>query len=299
MELKYIVYVTVNLSNGKLYFGVHRTNPDVFDGYIGCGIYNERNATNKYPFHKAVKKYGYKNFKRTIIQVFPDTEEGKRQAYELEAQIVTSTLLKSKNVYNAKRGGEGGCQIETKKVYQFDLKGEFLRSYQSINDAAISLHPNTNLYNIIKAIRNNCLGASQSAYGYYWSYKKEFSYNKEYTKIAQYTASGKFIRMFDSITEAEEALQLNTIKQSLSKGYLSGGYQWKYYNNDDSDIEPYYSVYVDNLPIQMLNKANEVVGEYDTIKECATQNNLDVSQIRRVLKRIIRSHKGYKFQYKR
>ena len=39
MELKYIVYLTINLCNGKFYFGVHKTNPDVFDGYIGGGIY--------------------------------------------------------------------------------------------------------------------------------------------------------------------------------------------------------------------------------------------------------------------
>jgi len=39
MELKNIVYITVNLCNSKFYFGVHRTNPEVFDGYIGSGIY--------------------------------------------------------------------------------------------------------------------------------------------------------------------------------------------------------------------------------------------------------------------
>jgi hypothetical protein len=39
MELKYIVYITINLCNGKFYIGVHKTNPDVFDGYIGNGIY--------------------------------------------------------------------------------------------------------------------------------------------------------------------------------------------------------------------------------------------------------------------
>jgi hypothetical protein len=39
MELKYIFYITVNTVNGKFYFGVHHTNPDVFDGYIGNGIY--------------------------------------------------------------------------------------------------------------------------------------------------------------------------------------------------------------------------------------------------------------------
>ncbi|MGN0966104.1 MAG: hypothetical protein ACI4OP_00710 [Candidatus Coprovivens sp.] len=39
--MAYIVYITINLCNGKFYIGVHRTNPEVFDGYIGCGIYRE------------------------------------------------------------------------------------------------------------------------------------------------------------------------------------------------------------------------------------------------------------------
>jgi hypothetical protein len=37
--MAYIVYITINLCNGKFYIGVHRTNPDIFDGYIGDGIY--------------------------------------------------------------------------------------------------------------------------------------------------------------------------------------------------------------------------------------------------------------------
>ena len=41
MKLKYIVYITINLCNGKFYIGVHETNPDIFDGYIGNGIYRQ------------------------------------------------------------------------------------------------------------------------------------------------------------------------------------------------------------------------------------------------------------------
>jgi hypothetical protein len=37
-NFKYIVYQTINLVNNKIYIGVHRTNPDIFDGYIGNGV---------------------------------------------------------------------------------------------------------------------------------------------------------------------------------------------------------------------------------------------------------------------
>ena len=68
MEIKYIVYITINLCNGKFYIGVHKTNPNVFDGYIGNSINifesNPELKHPKIPFHKAVKKYGYSSFRR-------------------------------------------------------------------------------------------------------------------------------------------------------------------------------------------------------------------------------------------
>ena len=36
--IKYIVYCTTNLVNNKIYIGVHKTNPDVFDGYMHRSI---------------------------------------------------------------------------------------------------------------------------------------------------------------------------------------------------------------------------------------------------------------------
>lgn len=298
MELKYIVYVTVNLCNGKLYFGVHRTNPEVFDGYIGCGIYRQSNANKKHPFHSAVRKYGYDNFKRTTIEIFPNTQEGLNQAFDLERQIVTSTLLKSKSVYNSKIGEQGGCNIEQRRVYKYDLNGGFLQSFKSINDAALSINVNSDLYTIIKGIRNNCLGYTSSSYNYFWSYNKEFTYNNNLkVKVAQYAISGKFIRWYNSITEAEEDHHISSIKQAIKKHYLAGGFQWRIYNGDDSDISSYYTKALKDVPIAMLDKNGEVIKTYNSVNECAKENNLSSSQINRVLKNIIHSHKGFKFKY--
>lgn len=37
--MKYIVYITINTKNNKMYIGVHSTeDPTLFDGYIGCGV---------------------------------------------------------------------------------------------------------------------------------------------------------------------------------------------------------------------------------------------------------------------
>lgn len=302
MDLKYIVYITVNLCNGKFYIGVHKTNPKVFDSYIGDGIYRQSLANKDVAFHRAVRKYGYENFKRTTIQIFPDTKEGKKAAFDLEASIVTPTLLKSKTCYNTALGGSGSCMDDSKKrVYMFDLKGNYLRSFDCVRTAAEFLET-SDVYTAMKAIRNNCLQTTQSSHGYFWSYQKKFEYieNQKCRKVAQYTISGKFLRIFDSISEAERELQVNSIKQAITKHYSCGGYQWRYYEGDNSDIPTLISLSNKNkiLPIKMFDKQLNFIKDFNCVNDCIIEYpDLQASQINRVLTNVIKSHKGYIFKY--
>ena len=297
--MKYIVYITINLCNGKFYIGVHRTNPNTFDGYIGCGIYRASQATKDYVLHKAVRKYGYENFKRTIIKIFPDNEEGRKQAFELEAILVNETLLKSKSTYNTALG-ESTTENLMKTVYMFDLNGNYLRSFKSAREAAAYIQPD-NQDNARAAIKNNCLGTTSSSYGYFWSYTKEFTYKNECMKeVAQYTINGKFLRTFKSITEAEVALSLNDIAQAIYKKGSAGGYQWRYFEGDTSDIPTLVNVKTKNLflPIIMFDKSGKIIKKFDCVKQCISEYpELSASQINRVLNKTIKSHKGYTFKY--
>lgn len=301
--MKYIVYITINLCNGKFYIGVHRTNPEIFDGYIGCGIYRASQATKNYTLHKAVRKYGYENFKRTIIKTFPDTEEGRKEAFELEALIVNETLLKSKSTYNTALGGrESTTEDLMKTVYMFDLNGNYLRSFKSARDAASYIQPD-NQDSARAAIKNNCLGRTNSSFGYFWSYNKKFTYTtgEIMKEVAQYTINGKFLRTFKSITEAEVALSLNSISQAIIKKGSSGGFQWRYYEGDNSDIPTLINVKTKNLflPIIMYDKQGNIIKEFDCVKQCISEYpELSATQVNRVLNNTIKSHKGYTFRYK-
>lgn len=302
MEIKYIVYITINLCNGKFYIGVHKTNPNVFDGYIGNGIYRQNQANKNYAFHSAVRKYGYSNFKRITIKTFPYTDEGKKQAYELEAQLVNEESIKSKYMYNQAIGGSGSPDIATyKKVYMFDLKGNYLRSFKCSRDAALFISKD-NVESARQAIKNNCRGVTQSSFGYFWSYRKKFispTTNKK--QVAQYTLSGKFIQYYESITEAECKLELTSIQQAISKQYQCGGFQWRFYTGDSSDINPLENIFTknNNIPIIMSKKNGEFIKEYSSINECVKENpQFKASQINRVIKGIIKSHKGYTFKGK-
>lgn len=127
---KYIVYKTTNKINNKIYIGVHRTNVDINDGYIGCGLYNSCKSTKrlrKYSFHKAVKKYGAKNFIRETLFEYEDTEEGKKLAYKKEAELVNRDFIKRKDVYNTCLGGKVPSSIKERQICQYTLDGIFVK----------------------------------------------------------------------------------------------------------------------------------------------------------------------------
>ena len=133
--MKYIVYCTTNLVNGKVYVGVHGTyDPDVFDGYLG----NSLSIKDKYlmnhpkePFHFAVKKYGIKNFLRKTLAVFDSIED----ALKLEREIVNEDFIRRKDTYNVTVGG-GMPPVYKKTIYQYSLEGDFIKEWPSIREAA-------------------------------------------------------------------------------------------------------------------------------------------------------------------
>lgn len=136
--MKYIVYLTTNnveKINGtnRIYVGVHQTTtPEIFDGYIGCGVYVQQPSTYMYPktpFQYAVKKYGTKAFSRQILNIYDDEDS----AYKKEEEIVNIDFLKLDHVYNACLGGKHYNNYKT--LYQFDLNGNLIKTWKYSKEA--------------------------------------------------------------------------------------------------------------------------------------------------------------------
>lgn len=284
---KFIVYLTINLCNGKFYIGVHQTNPEVFDGYIGNGIYRQQQATKEYPFHRAVQKYGYKNFKRTTLKIFDTREE----AYAFEGLLVTETLLKSRNCYNTNLGGLGG---NSKKVYQFDLKGNLINIWESADQAIIRTG--------FGHITGVCRGERNQAGGYYWSYTNKFEYTPgidQSKEIAQYTQSGKFLRTWPSLKAAQRALGIYNINRAIKQDILCGGYQWRFYDGINSDISPKmikkFSKLL-NSKIAQIDSEGNIIEIWNDI-ESLHLNGFERKYVRNVLRGKQNTYKGYKFKF--
>jgi hypothetical protein len=91
--MKFIVYETTNLVNGKKYRGAHCCSHD-YCCYLGSGIL----------FKKALVKYGAASFERKVLRECNSVDE----MFSAEAELVTPEWVADENTYNLKVGGEGG-----------------------------------------------------------------------------------------------------------------------------------------------------------------------------------------------
>ena len=203
--MKYIVYKTTCLINGKYYIGKHQTeNPDIFDGYLGNSVWVNRNDKLKnpeFPFHFAVKKYGVKNFKRETLFIFDTAKE----AFAKEAELVNEDFIKRDDNYNVVVGGKGGKQLP-RLVYRFNFQGNLIEEFKNVYIAAEAVH--RSYTNINDAIHNKRTCASSL-----WSDKKEIDISK-YKITSTYTyyiydSDGYYIREFNSNEECIEFLETN------------------------------------------------------------------------------------------
>lgn len=205
MEYKYIVYETTNIINNKIYIGIHKTiNPFIFDGYLGCGVLNTQPNTYIRPktkFQYAVKKYGPKNFRRKVLAIFNSLEE----ASLLEEELVNEQFLKRNDVYNMIPGGISDNFYKKVKCYQYDLNGNFIKEYESIKDASVSLQCDHGLI-------DHAISRKQTGKGFLWTnvkYEKldisDFSLGQNHQiPIYVYDKNGNFITKYKNQKIASE-----------------------------------------------------------------------------------------------
>lgn len=226
--MKYIIYQTLNTINNKIYVGVHKTkDPEVFDGYIGCGI--RINMPSSYnnpttPLQFAVNKYGTKAFKRSTLYIFDTPEE----AYAEEARLVNKDFIRRTDTYNAKLGGSWFT-----KVYQFTLDGTFVKMWDAIIDAS-------DFYGVSHTAILQAAKFKGSCKRFFWSYVENPDLS-EYTSSVgttcyQYDSNGHYCNTYNSYFEAMRDNDIS--EQSLSRA-IKGGYNLKGFYYSTKLLEEY------------------------------------------------------------
>jgi len=216
--MKWILYQTLCLVNKKLYVGYHVTeDPNVFDGYLGCGVYVQRPSSYKKretPFQCAVEKYGPDKFWRSTLAIV-DTKE---EVAKLEALIVNEDFIRREDTYNIKLGDEGGCPDGWGvNIYMYNLEGEFVKEFNSALECNRSFDENaSNGSAVLKAIRTG-----QTLHGYQFSREKvpfmkkweakKGSHNFK-RKVGKYDMNMNLVKIYESTLAAKKDGYQNVAK---------------------------------------------------------------------------------------
>ncbi len=293
--MKYIVYLTMNTLNNKIYVGVHGTELDGFDNYLGCGCYATKPSSYenpKTPFQFALRKYGVKFFKRSTIQEFETLQE----ALDLEESIVNEEFISRTDTYNIALGG-GYPPILNKVIYQYSLEGVFIKEWNTIVSAA-------NYLNCSESCVGKAVLHKTTSNSYLWTdYRvdklniEQFNVYSPEKIIYQYGEFGEFIRSFNSISETSRFFNVNiaNIQRSLKGGYRTQG--------------NYFSFEL--LPKYIINEVKRNTGEihkysldgtyivsYNNMKELSLEFGCGMSGINSSI-RLGGQHKGFQWSFEK
>jgi len=125
---------------------------------------------------------------------------------------------------------------ETKKVWQYDLNGNFIKEFNSEKEAKDELGSGNIQIAILKRT---------SAGGFLWgrpSDDKSYVIKRKPRKtkpVWQYDLDGNFIKEFKSMREAKDEVGIggdSTISCAILKGFSAGGFRWKRPSDDKSKV---------------------------------------------------------------
>lgn len=214
--MKYIIFLTTNLKSrvgalNKIYIGIHKTeDPEIFDGYLGDGVYRDQATSFMYPktpFQYAVKKYGVDSFFRSILYVYDSEQE----AYSKLKEIVDSNFLKQSFVYNYE------LQILEKPIYQFDQLGNKLKKWESFEDLI-------NFTGYPKVSFDIAIKDKTAVLNSYWSTIDNIKAS-EYTpklnqKVYVYNLEGKCAKVYGSKLDCARDMDITNVDKVIQQEIL-------------------------------------------------------------------------------
>lgn len=321
------VYMHVSKIDGKAYCGITCKSLRTRFGTNGSGYVH---CTR---FYEAIQRDGWDSFEHMLIM--PDGS--KEEAESLEQAIIKCCHLTDyERGYNTYDGSVDGIPISesarthlhmffglqkffsSQAIIVYDNSGRHINTFESGADCAKHFKCKAHCIfdHAVKngsCLKNGCYvrradeynGIEQLPADELIAYRSHISTRR---MINQYSLDGKYIRTYNSVTEAGNlsGVSRNSISHNLikCKGGKAGGYQWRYHNGSTDDIEPYVKGksaphVTRHSPVCKIDPAtNQVVKEYFSIELAATDNNVSTSAIKQALKGKIKTCRGCKWIYK-
>lgn len=115
--------------SGKIYIGQTTLSIKERAGY-GNGL-GYKTCTI---FYQAIQKYGIQNFQVEILGEFPKEELNDKETYFIH--FYNSLMPNGYNMIDGATGGQLGAEANKKRVKKYDLNGNLVKIYNSVQEAA-------------------------------------------------------------------------------------------------------------------------------------------------------------------
>ena len=213
------IYKIENLINGKVYIGQSIEIEKRWQKHL--------NAKDNFLIHKALRKYGKENFSFTILEECSLFDLDAKEKFWINQYQSLVPLG-----YNMVQGGSNGAGLSKGiPVLQYDLNGNFLKEYDSANQASIATK--IDHWSICAC----CRGEYAYSGKYQWRYKgsdlpiKQLNVRTDFTVLQLDIKTNEILAEFSSPTAATKitGVASSTICNVCNgKGKTAGGYKWKY-----------------------------------------------------------------------
>lgn len=333
-----IIYKITNLINNKIYIGQTRKDePSRWQEHV-WHAYNDPQSDTPY-LCAAIKKYGRENFSREILEEVEDKELNQKEIEYIALYNSTDRTIG----YNLALGGEGHVKYSTDEiqflyskyksiaevarilkaspdtisrrlhglgistsndiVYQYDLNGNLINTYNSYSEAKQM----TNLP------LGHCIPNFHYSSGYFWLYEKDnlniddiisqYKINSNLKQtVQQYDLNCNFIQEYESCSAAAKATNINlsSLKAAANdKQITAGNYIW-YKPMGEQSLEDKYKKYLMSrncCEIEEVDLEGNVLQRYPSAGVAETQLGWSYNSIKKVCDGKIKHTHGRIFRY--
>jgi hypothetical protein len=217
------IYKIENTVNGKVYVGQSKQPDRRWNDHKRImNTTNERERRK--PLYVDMREYGVDRFSFSLLEKCKDDKMDEREVFWIE-RLNSQDESHGYNIYG---GGRGGGTFVTHSISQYDLDGNFIKSYQ--NQCEASRETGIDGASIGKA----CNGKLITCGGFQWRYSDDDPpepYRRVRGKaVLQYDLDGNFLKRFENIKQAgaEYNIRPYTISECCQGLFYSvGGYVWK------------------------------------------------------------------------
>lgn len=271
------IYCIRNKIDGKIYIG--RSN-NIYLRWSHHKSELRRNIHGNKYLQRSWNKYKEDSFEFNIIEECSEID-----SYELEKYYINKyDSCDEKYGYNLSSGGEHNStgyfnNSLSKKVYQYDLNGNFIKEWTSISEVERQLNIDNS------GISMCCKGKIKYFHNNQWRYEYSDSIdsinvfdlrskNKKNKgkKVYQYSINGEYIGEYNNSRVAKEELNIGTSINSAAKNHkTAGGYQW-FYEYKGLNVDPvniHAKKHHRTTKVNKYDLNDNYIKTYDSLKEAA------------------------------